>query len=176
MGLLITGSVTSFMSSSYDSFYARIDHYQLQKSLGHVCATLGFYESKDSAENMFPIYQEDYSMGTDEAGHLGYIEKDGEGIEGYLEFPLTSSEQVVVTTFSSSFEERTVNYIDYDDDGNEVTRQRSQNIEVISTGSEEVTKSRIRMDLITGSLGEYAYGRVKTHFKEMFGSDNVKDL
>ena len=64
----------------------------------------------------------------------------------------------------------------YDDDGNEVTKQRSQAIEIISTGSEEVTKSKIRMDLITGSLGEYAYARLKTHMGEIFGSDNVKDL
>ena len=32
------------------------------------------------------------------------------------------------------------------------------------------------MDLITGSLGEYSYGRLKTHLEEIFGSDNVKDL
>ena len=41
---------------------------------------------------------------------------------------------------------------------------------------EEVTKSRIRMDLITGSLGEYTYDRLKTHFGEIFGSSNIKDL
>ncbi len=60
MGLLITGSVTNYKDDAYDHFYVRIDHYQLQKSLGHVCTTLGFYESRESAEPAFPIYQEDY--------------------------------------------------------------------------------------------------------------------
>lgn len=175
MGLLITGSITDYQDDVYNHFYVRIDHYQLQKSLGHVCTTLGYYESKDSAVGMFPIYQEDY-IGGDASGHLNYIKKDNEIVESYIEFPLTSSEQVTITTYSCSFEDRLVDYIDYDDDGNEVTKQRSQAIEIISTGSEEVTKSRIRMDLITGSIGEYAYGRVKTHFEEIFGSDNVKDL
>jgi hypothetical protein len=115
-------------------------------------------------------------MQSDNSGIVDGIIYSGEKLEGYIEFPLTSSEQVTVTIFSSSFEDRMVDYIDYDDDGNEVTKQRSQAIEVISTGSEEVTKSRIRMDLITGSIGEYAYGRVKQHFIEKFGSDNVKDL
>lgn len=175
MGLLITGSVTNYKDDAYDHFYVRIDHYQLQKSLGHVCTTLGFYESRESAEPAFPIYQEDY-MQSDNSGIVDGIIYSGEKLEGYIEFPLTSSEQVTVTIFSSSFEDRMVDYIDYDDDGNEVTKQRSQAIEVISTGSEEVTKSRIRMDLITGSIGEYAYGRVKQHFIEKFGSDNIKDL
>ena len=175
MGLLITGSVLDHQDDVYDHFYVRIDSYQLQKSLGQVCATLGFYESKESAVGMFPVYQEDY-IGGDASGNLNFIKKDNEVVEGYLEFPLTSSEQVTVSTFSSSFEDRMVDYIDYDDDGNEVTKQRSQAIEIISTGSEEVTKSKIRMDLITGSLGEYAYARLKTHMGEIFGSDNVKDL
>ncbi len=175
MGLLITGSVTNFKDDAYDHFYVRIDHYQLQKSLGHVCTTLGYYESKEGASTAFPIYQEDY-LQSDNSSIVDSIKKDGSFLEGFLEFPLTSSEQVTVTTFSSSFEDRLVDYIDYDDDGNEVTKQRTQAIEVISTGSEEVTKSRIRMDLITGSLGEYAYGRVKNHFIEIFGSANVNDL
>ena len=176
MGFLITGSVISQKGTTHDHFYTRIDHYQLQKSLGHVCTTLGFYESKESTVGMFPIHQEDYLTTSDSSGHLGFVEKDGEMIESYIEFPLTSSEQVTVTSYSSSFEDRLVDYIDYDDDGNEVTKQRTQAIEVITTGSEEVTKSRIRMDLITGSLGEYSYDRLKTHFEEIFGSDNVKDL
>jgi len=140
-----------------------------------VCATLGFYESKEGSDNAFPTYQEDYAQ-TDISGQLNTLSKDGDIISGYLEFPLTSSEQVTVTTYSSSFVDRMVDYIDYDDAGNEVTKQRNQAIEVISTGSEEVTKSKIRMDLITGSIGEYAYGRLITHFSEIFGSGNVKSL
>ena len=176
MGFLITGSVTSQKGTTHDHFYTRIDHYQLQKSLGHVCTTLGFYESKESTVGMFPIHQEDYLTTSDNSGHLGFIEKDGEMVTDYIEFPLTSSEQVTVTSYSSSLEDRMVDYIDYDDDGNEVTKQRTQAIEVITTGSEEVTKSRIRMDLITGSLSDYAYGRLRPHLEEIFGSDNIKDL
>ena len=124
---------------------------------------------------MFPKYQEDY-LGNDASGNLGETSKDGEFLLSYIEFPLTSSEQVTVTSYSSSLEDRMVDYIDYDDDGNEVTKQRSQAIEVITTGSEEVTKSKIRMDLITGSIGEYAYDRLKIHLGEIFGSSNIKDL
>ena len=33
MGLLITGSVTNHSGEQFDHFYARIDHYQLQRRL-----------------------------------------------------------------------------------------------------------------------------------------------
>ena len=175
MGLLITGSITDYQDDVYNHFYVRIDHYQLQKSLGHVCTTLGYYRSKDSAVGMFPIYQEDY-IGGDASGHLNYIKKDNEIVESYIEFPLTSSEQVTVTTYSSSFEDRLVDYIDYDEDGNEVTKQRNQRIEVITTGSEEVTKGRINLDIITGSAYVYAYEELKSHLIGVHGSNNINDL
>ena len=73
-------------------------------------------------------------------------------LDKYIEFPLTQSEQVTVTTYSSSFEDRLVDYIDYDDDGNEVTRQREiKELKLLLLVVEEVTKGRINLDIITGS-------------------------
>ena len=177
MGLLITGSFKDMNEATYDSLYCRIDHYQLIKSLGYVATTIGHYVSKEASEPMFPTYQEDYHD-SDASGFVaGAINISTDNpVDQYIEFPLTQSAQVVVTTYSSSFEDRLVDYIDYDDDGNEVTRQRNQKIEIITTGSEEVTKSRINMDLITGSAYEYAYSRLKNHLKEVYGDNNVNDL
>lgn len=39
-----------------------------------------------------------------------------------------------------------------------------------------VTKSKININIITGSLFEYTYEKVKNHYKDIFGEDNVKDL
>jgi hypothetical protein len=179
MGLLITGSFKDMNEATYDSLYCRIDHYQLIKSLGYVATTIGYYVSKEASEPMFPTYQEDYHD-SDASGFVaGVINTSTEtefAADHYIEFPLTQSEQVVVTTYSSSFEDRLVDYIDYDDDGNEVTKQRNQKIEIITTGSEEVTKSRINMDLITGSAYEYAYNQLKSRLIETYGDNNVNDL
>lgn len=178
MGLLITGSLTTFDGDSIDACYARIDHYNLAKSLGFIGMTIGFYKSKEDAEPMFPTYQEDYHL-ADASGHIPGGLKTGPGdneiFPTYLEFPLTQSEQVTVTTYSSSFEDKMVDYIDYDDDGNEVTKQRSQRVAMMHTGSEVVTKSRIKMDNITGSVYEYAYHRFKEALEGEFGASNVND-
>ena len=178
MGLTITGSLTGRNGEFYDGRYARIDHYGLIKSLGYVTTTIGFYKSKEEAEPAFPTYQEDYAD-SDASGTIFGGLKIGPGEEDvfplYMEFPLTHSEQVTVTTYSSSFEDKIVDYIDYDEDGNEVTKQRAQRIAVLHTASSEVTKSKIDMDIITGSAYVYAYERVKQALQDQFGASNVND-
>ena len=174
MGLTITGSLTGRNGEFYDGCYARIDHYGLIKSLGYVTTTIGFYKSKEEAEPAFPTYQEDYAD-SDASGTIFGGLKIGPGEEDvfplYMEFPLTHSEQVTVTTYSSSFEDKMVDYIDYDEDGNEV----AQRIAVLHTASSEVTKSKIDMDIITGSAYVYAYERVKQALQDQFGASNVND-
>lgn len=176
MGLLITGSMTTVDGESIDSCYARIDHYGLVKSLGYVTTTVGFYRSKEDAEPMFPTYQEDYAD-SDASGLIpgGIKITATEDFPNYIEFPLTQSEQVTITTYSSSFEDKTVDYIDYDDDGNEIVAQRTQRVAILHTGSEEITKSRINMNLITGSTYEYAYAQFKQALIENFPSCTIND-
>ncbi len=177
MGLTITGSITTKDGESFDNCYARIDQYGLVKSLGYVTTFVGFYKSREDAEPAFPTYQEDY-QDVDNSGAI-YDLKIGPGDDDifptYIEFPLTQSEQVTVTTYSSSFEDQTIDYIDYDDDGNEITSQRTQRVALLHSGSKEVTKSRINMNLITGSTYEYAYAQFKQALIENFPSCTIND-
>ena len=69
MGFIVTGSLTDGAGNSHDSYYVRIDHYQIEKSLGHIKATMGHYFSKEAAAPAFPTYQEDY----DKSDASGYI-------------------------------------------------------------------------------------------------------
>ena len=64
---------------------------------------------------------------------------------------------------------------DFDDDGNEITATRIEAIETIHTSSEEVTKSRIDINVITGSAYQYAYKVVKDKYKDIFGASNIND-
>ena len=94
--------------------------------------------------------------------------------EGYDQEQATA---ICYTYYEGSYDPSQLSpYIDYDDDGNEVTRQRNQRIEVITTGSEEVTKGRINLDIITGSDYVYAYEELKLHLIGVHGSNNINDL
>ena len=179
MALIITGSIISNpTSASYDDFYVRIDLYHVEKNVGNLRCIVGHYEDKDAAERMSPLYIEDYES-AEASGYISYPISHGENVEidnpHGLNFPLTSSEVVEVITYSSSYEDQLVDYIDYDDDGNEIVVQRSESIEVLHSSSANVSKSRIDLDIITGSVYDYSYSKVKDYYVNIFGAANVQD-
>ena len=179
MGFIVTASISENGGANrqLSSFYVRIENYVLHKTTGDILANTTHYVSKESSSG-HPIYKEDY-IGLDASGMLNpnYTFDSEIYNNSYpIEFPLTESVQVEQITYSSSWEDQTVEYIDFDDDGNEISAHRTESIETITTGSEMVTKSRININIITGSLFEYTYEKVKNHYKDIFGEGNVKDL
>ena len=178
MGFLVTGSITTSDNQVHDSFYVRIENYQLNKCLGFLHTQVCHYTSKESAATAHPTYAEDF-QGVDASGTISNtFLHDGTGYNwtnGH-EFPLTAPETVTIPTYSSSFSDDSVEYIDFDDDGNEVIKTRTERVETITTGSEDVTKNKININLITGNPYEYAYKEVKDFYKGIFGDSNVNDL
>ena len=159
MGFIVTGSIreNGNLNREVDNFYVRIENYVIHKTTGDLLVNTAHYISKASS-SAHPIYKEDYT-GIDASGHLinqfNYNSSDY-NFAAPFEFSLTTDEQVQQTTYSSSFSDQVIEYIDFDDDGNEITAYRTESIETITTGSETVTKSKININLITGSLYEYA--------------------
>ena len=90
--------------------------------------------------------------------------------------PVTQSVDVEVTSYSSSFVDTEIDYVDFDDDGNEIISTRTESIESVTTGSEIVTKTVFHPNSITGSVFEYAYSRVKDQFAGIFGSESITDI
>ena len=93
-----------------------------------------------------------------------------------MSFHITDrSEQVTVTTYSSSFSTQDIEYTDFDDDGNEVIKTRQQSIETIHTGSTDVVKNRVNLDLMTGSIYTYAYEKIIDEYAKVYGSENISN-
>jgi len=177
MGFIVTGSVIDGAGNTHDNFYVRIDHYQIQKSMGNICTTIGQYTSKEGAAKAFPEHQEDY-LKSDASAYISTPWTTGSHKWGGvpIEYPLTQSVITPEIYYYNEFEDKVVEYIDYDDDGNEITAQRTESVEVVRTASVEVTKSLIDLDQITGSVYQHAYARVKNTYSEIYGSNNIQDL
>tara|TARA_B100000780_G_scaffold49221_1_gene30518 strand:- start:7077 stop:7616 length:540 start_codon:yes stop_codon:yes gene_type:complete len=177
MGFLVTGSIETTSGTSLNSFYVRIEDYKINKPLGDIYVHLEHYTNSEAAAQAHPQYKEDYAK-SDASGTLPltftYDSVAYNWRNGKL-FPLTTPEDVTVTTYSGSFSNSEVEYIDFDDDGNEVTKTRNERVETITTGSAVVTKNKINLNLITGSVYEYAYKEVKDFYKTIFGASNVND-
>jgi hypothetical protein len=175
MGFIVSQSIETFFGDQLDSFYVRIENYQLDKLRGAVGTTIGHYETPETAALVFPKYAEDTP------GPYGRIpvsmSYNGEWKEYpmWYNFPVTASVLVTEPFTSSSFHTELVDYIDFDENGDEVVRQREEQFETITSGSREVQKTLLDIQLITGSIYEYSYAKVKEVYSEMFGSENIID-
>ena len=178
MGFIVTGSITENggQNREVDSFYVRIENYIIHKTTGELMVNTTHYVSKDSS-SAHPTYVED-SVGLDASGMLVNqftYEGDVLNYASPHEFHLTQSVDVDVTTYSSSLSDQVVEYIDFNDDGDEISAFRTESIETITTGSDTVVKSKIDINQITGSFYKYAYNVTKERYKSVFGASNVND-
>ena len=175
MGLQITGSFIDGFENEQSNFYVRISNYKIDKHSGTVNATIGHFTSKEEAEDFSPTYQEDHAL-IDNSSMYGWPYYIGEEqVPIPLSFPLTQSETVNILQYSSSYEDRLIDFIDFDEDGNEIIVKRTQPIEIITSASVDVEKSRINLDLITGSVYEYVYHQVKEYYISKYGISNVNN-
>jgi len=173
MGFIVSQSVETFLGATLDSFYVRIENYQLNKIRGFLHATVGFYETPDAASTFFPLYLEDTPNAYGRVPvSMSY---NGEWMElpTVCSFHITESVVVPTIVYSSSFYTEMVDYIDFDGDGNEVISQIEEQIEVVHSESVDVTKSLITIDSITGSIYDTCYTKVKEVYSEIFGSENI---
>lgn len=175
MGFIVKQPVETFFGDHLDEFYVRIEHYQLDKVRGIIGTTVAHYETPEAATANFPRYLEDTVT---PYGRVPVsMSYDGEWQEypmHYL-FPVTSSVTVNEPFISSSFHTELVDYIDFDENGDEIIKQREEQFETITSGSREVQKTLLDLGLVTGSIYEYSYARVKEAYSEMFGSVNIID-
>lgn len=175
MGFIVSQSIETFLGDHLDSFYVRVEHYQLNKLRGVIGTSVAHYETSQAAASNFPKYLEDTP---EPYGRVPVsMSYNGEWKEYpmWYEFPVTASVLVTEQFVSSSFHTELVDYIDFDDNGDEVIKQREEEFETITSGSREVQKTLLDIGLVTGSIYEYSYARVKEIYSEMFGSENIID-
>lgn len=196
MGLLVTASYMNH-SSNEESFYSRIELYQVTKDNPHIQVKVNYYLSKEYAEmatEEYPlqkskdfrglitplIWDDEYVYNPIVSGSIDFdtfVTGGYHQIESWYLFPLTSSKEETTSYISESVTTEIVDFIDFDEDGNEITGSRE---EIVVTQT-PVTESIIRHDWydmtqITGSLFEFGYDKLKEKFITMFGEDNVRDL
>lgn len=176
MGLYITGSLIDGGGDSHSNFYANIVHYFIDKGQGTLNVRIGSYTDKSASIAASPIYTEDFGN-NNAAGYFPTPVSTGSYEWGstFNIWHLTESVVITETTYSQSWQDQLVDYIDFDEDGNEITLQRSESIQVVTSASSDVSKSRIDLDQITGSVYTYSYNKVREYFENIYGASNVQD-
>ncbi len=178
MGFKVTKDIEFENGLTTDEIYVRIEDYKLEKHSGMLRTFVNIYTSPESATRAIPTYIEDLQM-NDASGILPpsmSVNNQQHLLMPIQYHPVTQSVDVEVTSYSSSFVDTEIDYVDFDDDGNEIISTRTESIESVTTGSEIVTKTVFHPNSITGSVFEYAYSRVKDQFSGIFGSESITDI
>lgn len=184
MGFVVKHPIKSIDGKSYDEFYVRIENYQLNKVLGSVGVSVAHYEDAASAKKAIPDYFEDTPDGSgrvnvaisvdstvvDEDGNLMYPEWPM-----WYQYPLTEKVTVQEEVKTSTWAPKQVEYIDFDEDGNEVTKTKEEWFETIEVTYKDVEKTLKNMELLGSDPYSYCYALLKGTYAEIFGEENIID-
>ena len=175
MGFIVTQPVEDRSGNFLDQFYVRIESYQINKVLGILGTSISHYDSPESAKTFFPDFKEDVSTGGIQLNvSMSY---NGEWREWpmWYSFPLERKVEVVETVYSSSWAPETIEYIDFDDNGNEVTKTKEEWFETITSSSMPIEKTLKDISIVGEDVYGYAYKELKEVYANIFGEENIID-
>lgn len=179
MGFIVSQSVNSSTWGKLNQFYTRIENYRLDRINGKLHTTVLSYLDKEKADLTYPEYINSTSTQSYVLG--GLLEYNSQSIDlndyNYFVFHLTSSLEVIEELFEDRYVSESYSYFDYDEEGNVVELEGWTNpvLQNIKIGEQTVTKYKVDMSPITGSLYEYSYQKVKEEYGKIFGNENIID-
>ena len=90
-------------------------------------------------------------------------------------YSITSSVIDTQIEYTTTYTSQSVNYIDYDNNGNEVMLTEIITTPHIESSSIDIIKTKRDIYNITGSIYEFCYYKVKETYGDIFGSENIID-
>lgn len=171
MGFVVNKTITTDNNLTLSSFYVRIDNYVISKFNGTLSVSVGHYTDKESASKLY------IEEGAKSMGKIGIKISYDDVVD--FQFPLfrtynlTESVTVPVQVRKSDWSHELIEYVDFDENGNEVIRERREWTEVVTYVTENQSRTRINLDLVNGDAYAYAYNKLIEDYEAIFGSSNI---
>ena len=176
MGFLVQGDIETSRDELLDSFYVRIEQFVYARPLNTIGVTVAHYETKEVADLAWPKFVDD---GTDMSGQLSVsMSYNGNWEEWpmFFEFDLIENKEIIVDTYEKQWVTSSIEYTDFDENGEPFTGVHNTFEEInLKVGEEVTTKLTIdTTELETNCFG-YVYSLIKTEFANIVGEENVID-
>lgn len=192
MGFIVKKTI-EINGEIYDSFYVRVENFILNKKKSELLLVIAHYDNSISASEFMSEYIEDDKHTT---GHLGMnvkfvndplndegnyknLPKDNDGdiiFPTTYTYDITTKENVEDLVTTTTYIDKEIKYIDFDDDGNEITKTKIEKTPIHNTETKIIEKTKRMISNITKSPYAYAYEKLKETYSELFGSDYIIDL
>jgi hypothetical protein len=179
MGFIVKQPIRTLFGENLNEFYVRIENCNISKTMGCLITGIAAYPSSSFARTSHPRYTEDYTYDISSdiiPVKINYNETDVDYPTHYI-FALTSSVLVDVPVYEYNVVSESINYYDFDENGDVVEKTRIEyTSQSIQTGTEQITKYQYDTNVITGSALPFAYELVKSKYGDIFGHENIIDL
>jgi hypothetical protein len=90
-----------------------------------------------------------------------------------LRYPLTETVTVPIQVRKSDWSHELIEYIDFDEDGNEVVKERREWTEIVTYETENQPRTKINIDVVNDNVYQYAYSKLIEEYTDIFGSANI---
>jgi len=177
MGFIVNKQIETLNGDILDSFYVRIELFTYDRPCRVITVSIGHYESPESSAKAFPklVIGEN-----DMTGQIpSKMKVDGRWKDWDMchTFSLLKMVDVDEDVYETKWEETSVDYTDFDEDGNPVILQHTTFEEVtVKTGV--VTKSYPMLtldDMSVGNIFPYVYTLIKSEYISIFGEELIID-
>jgi hypothetical protein len=177
MGFIVNKQIETLNGDILNSFYVRVEMFSYDRPSRLISVTIAHYESLESSVNAFPKLVIDENL-NDMTGQIpAKMKIDGRWKDWDMcrHFSLLKMIDVDEDVYETKWEETTVDYTDFDDDGNPIILQH-QIFEEVRVKTGVVTKSYPMLtldDMSTGNIFEYAYELIKSEYISIFSEELI---
>ena len=173
MGFKVKRTVEVQGEGTLQEFYVRVDKYTVYKNRSCITLLAGHFLSPDGAQSASGEFFYDENDYTSQIPTSMSIDGTQINYNPRLKVDLYTTVENCDPYISQSVSREIVDYIDFDDDGNEITKQRTS-YSIVET--ESTTKLRKDLNNITGSIYTYAYDKLKEKYKQDFDPCVIEDI
>ena len=173
MGFIVKKEVEVQKVGKLSEFYVRIDKYTVYRNRSCLDILAGHFYSPAAAISSSGVYFDDT------ADCEGYIPTsmsfDGKQVNynPKLSVDLFIEESNHEPYTVSSLKKITSEYVDFDDDGQEIIQEE---VEYIVEETTSTTKKKKHINVIEGNLYQFAYEKLKEKYKEDFHPCIIEDV
>ena len=177
MGFIVNKQIETLNGDILDSFYARIEIFTYDRPGRLITVSVGHYESAEGASKAFPklVINENLNDMTSQIPPKMKIDGRWKDWDMCHTFSLLKMVDVDEDVYETKWEETSVDYTDFDEDGNPVILQHQIFEEVkVKTGVVTNTYPMLILDdMSTGNIFEYTYNLIKSQYINMFGDEII---
>jgi hypothetical protein len=171
MGFIVKKKVDVRGVGELDQFYVRVDKYTIYRNRSSLDVLTGHFNSVESAASASGIFFGDYN---DYSNQLPTsMSVDGNQINYNPRLSINLGSNTTVEPYlSSSIAKDSTPYIDFDDEGNEIEKEKVEYYQV-----EEMSTVKLKKDIsiIADNIYEFAYEKLKEKYKRDFDPCKIED-